>query len=180
LYDSGYYLVTFGLLRGVLQMKSWIAFGLAFVLTGCEEPNSGATEVYYHRLAPAELPSESYERPPVIEPDPASSEFGYVMRGKNYGFDALSIIITETHSHGGPPLHTHDVEEAHIVLGGTMDYVLGESRFRAEAPYSARVPPGVAHTFVNAGASPLNLVAVFSSDNHSTELVGPNPLVEDR
>lgn len=159
------------------------------------EPVEGTTDAAplgYHRLGPAELPTESFSRPPEVPPDPTSNlhrlenltsfydapgELGFVMRGHQYGFDALSIIVTETHPHGGPPLHTHDVEEAHIVLSGTMDYVMNGQRFRAVAPYIARVPPGIAHTFINGGEGPLNLVAVFPSDNHVTEVIGPNPLV---
>ncbi len=173
-------------------MKYVLSVSVVSMLFACVEPSSKPASLSYHRLGPAELPLESYTRPPEVAPKPASNlfhlenltsfydvpgELGFVMRGHDYGFEALSIIVTETHPHGGPPLHTHDVEEAHIVLGGTMDYVMNGERFRAVAPYIARVPPGVAHTFVNGGEDPLNLVAVFPSDNHATEYLGPNPLV---
>jgi len=153
------------------------------------------TPLDYYRLRPGDLPDESFTRPPQVPPDPtarvfhlenltsfydAPGELGYVMRGHEYGFDSLSVILTETHPHGGPPLHTHDVEEAHVVLGGTMDYVMNGERFRATAPYIARVPAGVAHTFINGGDGPLNLIAVFPSNNHVTDVVGPNPLVDEK
>jgi len=35
-----------------------------------------------------------------------------------------------------------------------MEYVVGNRRFTVTAPYVARVPAGVAHTFVNAGTTP--------------------------
>ena len=46
-------------------------------------------------------------------------EFGHRMWGENYGFEKLSLIITETHPGGGPRLHTNDVEEAHVLLNGS-------------------------------------------------------------
>ncbi len=106
-------------------------------------------------------------------------EFGYVLAGRDYGFDSLSFIITETHPNGGPPLHTHPVEEAHILLAGTIEYVLGEERFTASAPYIARVPAGVPHAFINTGPAPFNLMAVFSSGQLDYTEVGPNPLLPE-
>jgi hypothetical protein len=67
-------------------------------------------------------------------------EAGYLMSGRDYGFDGLSFVLTETHPNGGPPLHTHLVEEAHVILSGRMQYVVGDQRFVAKAPFVARVP----------------------------------------
>jgi mannose-6-phosphate isomerase-like protein (cupin superfamily) len=105
-------------------------------------------------------------------------EYGYQLAGSAYGFENLSFIITETHPHGGPPLHTHKTEEAHVVLSGIMDYVIGDKRFTATAPYIARVPAGVPHTFVNSGTTPLNMIAVFPTAELDYTPIGPNPLVE--
>ena len=164
---------------------------LVLFVFGCSEPPS--TPLDYHRLSASALPTESYKRQPAVTPVDTSyvyklnnlssfydhpGELGYVMRGQYYGFDSLSIIITETHPHGGPPLHVHEIEEAHIVLAGTMNYIMAKDRFTATAPFIARVPAGVPHTFVNGGSTPLNLVAVFPTDNHTTEFLGPNPLIE--
>jgi mannose-6-phosphate isomerase-like protein (cupin superfamily) len=144
-------------------------------------------------LAPAVLPATSFEKPPeepydgssyAISPRQMTSfydvpgEYGYIVNGRAYGFEGLSFIITETQPHGGPPLHTHKTEEAHVVLSGTMEYVIGNQRFTVKAPYVARVPAGVAHTFVNAGATPLNLIAVFPTPEFDWTPIGPNPLVE--
>ena len=150
------------------------------------------TALTYVPIAPAVLPAESLEKPPE-EPFDGSSyaislpqmasfydvpgEYGYTLAGSNYGFERLSFIITETQSHGGPPLHTHKTEEAHVVLSGTMSYVIGDQRFTVTAPYVARVPAGVAHTFVNAGTTPLNLIAVFPTAEFDWTPIGPNPLV---
>ena len=148
----------------------------------------------YVPIGPAVLPAASFEKPPEEPYDRSSyaislpqmtsfydvpGEYGYILAGRAYGFENLSFIITETHPHGGPPLHTHKTEEAHVVLSGTMDYVIGDQRFTATAPYVARVPAGVAHTFVNAGSTPLNLIAVFPTAEFDWTRIGPNPLVEE-
>jgi len=48
------------------------------------------------------------------------------------------------------------------------------------APYVARVPAGVPHTFANAGTVPLNVTAVFPTSELDWTPIGPNPLVENR
>jgi mannose-6-phosphate isomerase-like protein (cupin superfamily) len=75
-------------------------------------------------------------------------------------------------------LHTHTVEEGHVVLSGRVTYVIGDRQVTAEGPYIARVPAGVVHTFINAGAVPVNVVATFPSSRRDYTEVGPNPLVK--
>jgi mannose-6-phosphate isomerase-like protein (cupin superfamily) len=99
-------------------------------------------------------------------------------RGRGaFGFESLSFIITETQPSGGPPLHTHESEEAHILLEGEVEYVIGDQRFAARGPYIARVPKGVPHTFANRGPCSFNLLAVFPSNKLTYKELGPNPLV---
>ena len=141
--------------------------------------------------APSPTPLESYSRPPdapftrsdyVIKINQMSSfydkpgEFGYAIHGDQYGFDRVSLVLTETQPNGGPPLHTHTVEEAHVVLSGRVSYVIGDRRLTADGPYVARVPAGIPHTFINAGPDPINIAAVFPSKRRDYTEVGPNPL----
>ncbi len=142
-----------------------------------------------------DLPSESYWNKPEVAFAASDyvahfhhmdafydvpGELGYIAEGERYGFDALSFIVTETQPSGGPPLHTHDTEEAHVLLEGEVEYLIGEKRFNAKGPYVARVPPGVAHTFVNRGPCAFNLIAVFPSKKMSYKELGANPLVGRR
>jgi mannose-6-phosphate isomerase-like protein (cupin superfamily) len=60
-----------------------------------------------------------------------------------------------------------------------MEYVVGDQRFKATAPYIARVPAHAPHAFVNAGDTPLNLIGVLSTAEPDYEPIGPNPLVEE-
>lgn len=140
----------------------------------------------------APLPKEGYDRPPrlpfssqdlFIQPDEMRTfygppgEFGYYMDGGDYGFTALSFIETETHPGGGPDLHRHDSEEAHILFSGRVTYLIGDQQFTVEGPYIARVPAGVAHTFLNAGSTPFHLLAVFPTPHPAYIHIGDNPLI---
>jgi mannose-6-phosphate isomerase-like protein (cupin superfamily) len=138
------------------------------------------------------LPDNEFTRPPEKPHDATAlffnfdqldyyyrvpGEFTHRLTGDQYGFESLSFIITETHPGGGPGLHVHDTEEAHVLLEGNAQYRIGDKTFTVHAPYVARVPAGVPHTFINAGSKQFNLIAVFASKHPSTRRIGPNPLI---
>jgi mannose-6-phosphate isomerase-like protein (cupin superfamily) len=101
----------------------------------------------------------------------------YQAEGKNHGMQTMSFVITETQPGGGPPLHTHPVEEAHVVLKGTVTYTIGDSVFQVSAPYVVCIPPNMPHTFVNEGDTVLNLIGVFGQDHFGPyNPIGENPL----
>ncbi|TWI07301.1 cupin domain-containing protein [Aerolutibacter ruishenii] len=100
----------------------------------------------------------------------------HLLRGSEHGFKGLSFILTETAPGGGPPLHTHESEEAHVLTSGTMSYVIGGQTFVVSAPYILRVPANTPHTFINAGKTPLALTAVFDSANYTFKPIAANPL----
>lgn len=142
--------------------------------------------------APVKLPDKEFTRPPE-KPHDASAlyftfdqldyyyrvpgEFTHRLTGDQYGFEHLSFIISDTHPGGGPGLHVHDVEEAHVLLEGTARYRVGDQTFTVRGPYVARVPAGVPHTFINAGTTPFHLIAVFASKHPTSKRLGPNPLL---
>jgi mannose-6-phosphate isomerase-like protein (cupin superfamily) len=107
-------------------------------------------------------------------------EFGYALEGSQYGFKSLSFIITETQPGGGPPLHVHECEEAHVLLEGKATYLIGDQRFTVEGPYVVKIPAGVPHTFVNAGTRSLRLIGVLPANHIEYKELGPNPLVKKR
>ena len=144
--------------------------------------------------APTSVPVKSadYNHAPKLKFDPndyfftfdqleeafrAPGEYTHRLDGEKYGFSSLSFIITKTLPNGGPNLHVHDVEEAHVLLEGTAEYRIGDKTFTVDAPYVVKVPAGVSHTFINAGTKPFNLVAVFASKNLASKRIGPNPLI---
>ncbi len=140
----------------------------------------------------ASLPCQAFTHPPEKAHDPTAllftfdqldhwyrvpGEFTHRLDGDLYGFETLSFIISETHPGGGPGLHVHDTEEAHVLLQGSAQYQIGDKMFIVQAPYVAKVPAGVPHTFINVGTEPFNLVAVFATKHPNTTRVGPNPLI---
>lgn len=142
--------------------------------------------------SPQKTPDVDYDRPAKMTFSPkdnyfrfdqldeayrAPGEYTHRLDGERYGFDSLSFIVTDTQPNGGPNLHVHEFEEAHILLEGTAKYQMGEKTFTADAPYIVKVPAGVPHTFINAGTKPFNLVAVFASKRLGSKRLGPNPLI---
>ena len=131
-----------------------------------------------------ELPTSNFDHPPEKPFNSSDYVFKfdqldrfYRFPGENYGFEALSVFITETHPSGGPRLHSHDVEEAHVLLEGLVKYVIGDQSFTVQGPYVAKVPANVPHTFMNAGSEPMHIIAIFPSKRPGIKILGPNPLV---
>ena len=113
--------------------------------------------------------------------DVGGGETVYQAEGRNHGMKGLSFVLTETQPGGGPPLHIHPVEEAHVVLKGRVTYTISDSIFTVTAPYIVRIPPNAPHTFINAGDSVLNLVGVFGHDSYGPyKPIGENPLQTGR
>jgi mannose-6-phosphate isomerase-like protein (cupin superfamily) len=108
--------------------------------------------------------------------DAAPGESIYLMRGSEHGFDSLSLILTETQPCGGPPIHVHESEEAHVLFEGCAEYLIGDKHFTAYGPYVARVPAGVPHTFMNCGKEDLHLTAIFPTSHYTFKFLKPSPL----
>lgn len=168
-----------------------LAIAITLAAFGCRAAPEHSRSSVLAR-AQEKLPDQNFTHPPAKPHDPAAlffnfdqldyyyrapGEFTHRLTGDQYGFEALSFIISETHPGGGPGLHVHDTEEAHVLLEGTVEYRIGDKTFTVQGPYVARVPAGVPHTFINAGSKPFNLVAVFASKHPNTKRIGPNPLI---
>lgn len=112
--------------------------------------------------------------------DVGDGEVVYQAEGKNHGMKDMSFVITETKPGGGPPLHYHPTEEAHIVLNGTVTYYIDDSIFTVSAPYIVNIPAGAKHTFINSGDTTLNLIGAFGHDNFGPyKPIGKNPLINN-
>ncbi|MEZ5018437.1 MAG: cupin domain-containing protein [Flavipsychrobacter sp.] len=108
-----------------------------------------------------------------------NGETVYQAEGKNNNMTSMSFVITETQKGGGPPLHVHPVEEAHVVLNGTVTYHIADTEFTVTAPYIVRIPANTPHTFINAGDTVLNLIGVFGQDNFGPyQPIADNPLIQ--
>jgi len=181
------------------RMAVWVLLvgaGLFFLPVGCKRTERTRPEPRSQQPALLGDPSRekgSWQRPAKEPPNLSNyviklaqmetfydvpGEYGYLLEGHKHGFDSLSFILTETHPGGGPPLHTHVTEEAHVLLEGSVNYIVGEKTFTAQGPYVARVPAGVPHTFINAGDRVLRIVAAFPDKKISYNEIGKNPLVK--
>ena len=99
---------------------------------------------------------------PVINPGPG--EYVHVLAGQAYGYNGLTIGVTETFPGGAPPMHSHEGEEAHVLLDGEILYALGDTMFTITAPYIVNIPAGVPHAFKNIGKKTANLVVIFPTN----------------
>jgi len=99
---------------------------------------------------------------PVINPGPG--EYVHVMSGEAYGYNGLTIGVTETFPGGAPPMHSHEGEEAHVLLEGEILYALGDTMFTIKAPYIVNIPAGVPHAFKNIGKKTANLIVIFPTN----------------
>jgi hypothetical protein len=103
-------------------------------------------------------------------------ELIHILHGNRHGFDQLSLIFAESAPGGGPPLHTHDCEEVHLVEAGTVAYFIDGERFTRTGPFVQRIPAAVPHAFINAGDRPLKITGIFPSRDYTFRFRGPSPL----
>ena len=178
--------------RGIVLSLAFLVATISFALLGIgtNTQEKGNTVMPKPEMSP---PAADYDHPPKKPFDRSDNfftfdqldewyrspgEYTHRLDGAKYGFESLSFIITDTQPNGGPNLHVHDVEEAHVLLEGIAEYRIGEKTFTVKAPYVVKVPGGVPHTFVNTGTEPFKLVAVFASPHLASKRLGPNPLIK--
>lgn len=116
-------------------------------------------------------------RPADLESiDAGPGEVIRLLDGARHGYESLSVILSESAPGGGPPLHTHDCEEVHIVEAGRVTYLVDGEQFTLDGPYLLRIPAHAPHAFINAGPTPVRITAAFGSPRYSFHFLGPNPL----
>ena len=71
----------------------------------------------------------------------------------------VETVIPAGHS---TPLHVHQHEdEAFYILAGTVDFVCGDERFRAQAGAFVFLPRMVPHTFLGISEEPTRVLVMF-------------------
>jgi len=76
------------------------------------------------------------------------------------------------------PLHTHNVEEAVLVLEGEAAAVVGDEPFDLEAGDGTWVPAGVPHRFANRGQGPMRIHWVYGGREVTRTIVATGETVE--
>jgi mannose-6-phosphate isomerase-like protein (cupin superfamily) len=110
---------------------------------------------------------------------PARRE-GVLARGSDTG-GMLGLVETEIPAGHSTPLHVHRHEdEGFYVLSGTVDFVCGDRRFRAEAGAFVLLPRGIPHTFLGISQEPARVLVLllpagledaFASPSHFQEIL---------
>ncbi len=83
-----------------------------------------------------------------------------VLRGEETGgHTSVTEIVVPAHG-GGPPLHTHDFDEAFYMLEGELIFQVDEALVTRGAGEVSFAPRNVAHTLANHSAAPARYVLV--------------------
>ena len=76
---------------------------------------------------------------------------GHFLVNHEMGATGVSLLLNTVDAGVTVPLHTHTVEEAVVMLEGTIWMRVGSERYTVGPNDSAIVPPGTPHTWGNAG-----------------------------
>lgn len=114
----------------------------------------------------------------LVHINPGPGEYVSVMEGQRHGYQNLTVGITYTAPGGAPPMHTHEGEEAHVLLEGKILYALGDEVFEIDAPYIVNIPPMVPHSFKNLGDDVAELVVIFPTNVWEYDVLDYFPFAE--
>ena len=92
----------------------------------------------------------------------ASSHPRILVRGEQCGGRIGIIESVMPAGAGGPPLHTHDFDEAFYVLEGELTFRLDGSLVRVGPGELAFAPSGETHAFTNRGSAPARFLITFT------------------
>ncbi len=118
----------------------------------------------YQKPAMSSVKDFALSKDDLVVINPGPGEFVHVMEGQRHGYQNLTVGITYTAPGGAPPMHTHQGEEAHVLLEGQILYALGDEIFVMEGPYIVNIPPMVPHSFQNLGDELAELVVIFPTN----------------
>jgi mannose-6-phosphate isomerase-like protein (cupin superfamily) len=125
-------------------------------------------------------------RPPLVVPGGE----GVKARAAGTG-GALGLVETVIPAGHSTPLHVHRHEdEVFYILAGTVDFVCGDERFRAQDGAFVFLPRTVPHTFLGVSEEPARVLVMFLPggleeafaepgrfheilQDHDVEVVGP-------
>ena len=68
---------------------------------------------------------------------------------EKHGAESLSVVELVVEPGYSGRLHTHDSDEAFMVVEGSIQFVVGDEVQTVRSGYSMLAPPGVAHKLVN-------------------------------
>jgi quercetin dioxygenase-like cupin family protein len=85
-----------------------------------------------------------------------------LLRSEQSGGQVAIVESTMPPGAKGPPLHTHDFDEAFYVLDGELTFQLGDELITARQGELAFALRGVPHTLANRSSAPARFLIVFT------------------
>jgi quercetin dioxygenase-like cupin family protein len=85
-----------------------------------------------------------------------------LVRSEQSGGQVAMVESTMPPGAKGPPLHTHDFDEAFYVLDGELTFQLGDELITARQGELAFALRGVPHTLANRSSAPARVLIVFT------------------
>ena len=87
---------------------------------------------------------------------------------EEHGAESLSVseIVVEPGYRGR--LHTHDTDEAVMVVEGSIQFIVGDETQTVRSGYSMLAPPGVAHKLVNNTWVSARMLVIRPTAEHRT------------
>ena len=92
---------------------------------------------------------------PVIDhsdqpmPDPTNKRSVRSLVSAEHGAESLSITELVVHPGSDGRLHTHDSDEAVMVVEGSIQFIVGDEVRTVRSGYTMLAPPGTPHKLVN-------------------------------
>jgi quercetin dioxygenase-like cupin family protein len=93
----------------------------------------------------------------------------HLFEGGAFGLAPLTVVLGESHSGQGVPLHRYDCDELIIVHSGRGTYTVGDTTTEAGAGGVVVIPSGVPHRWVNHTEESLAHTDVFPTDRFALE-----------
>ena len=111
---------------------------------------------------------------PVIDhstqrmPAPTDKVSSRGMITDEHGAESLSVreVVVEPGYRGR--LHTHDTDEAVMVVEGSIQFIVGDEVQTVRSGYSMLAPPGVAHKLVNNTWVSARMLVIRPTTEHET------------
>ncbi len=114
-------------------------------------------------------------RPGVVDPTAGTGQpwgwLNFVSELETTGVDGVTVGIVRIDADSENPLHIHgNCSEIILLLGGSVEHVVGSEVVGLTAGDMLIVPPGMAHKARSVGPGPAEMIVVYNSGQRGFEL----------
>ena len=114
---------------------------------------------------------------PVIDhsaqpmPEPVDKRSTRALISEQHGAHSLAVSELIVHPGSVGRLHTHDSDEAIMVVEGSIQFVVGDEVRTVRSGYSMLAPPGTPHKLVNNTWVPARMLVTHPTNDLNTTYV---------